>query len=120
MMKMISKTSVMTALPYVGVLALGLVIGLIIPTQSKTSTAEFANAPVRIDAQTFDKKTRIIRVVEKPEEAKLACEESIDPEDLYKDQATGRFIYKGGKKVISKTCQAPEEKSAKMPNLFKK
>jgi len=119
-MKMISKTSVVTALPYLGMLALGLVIGLVIPTDSDNPSAEFANVPVEIDTQTFERKARIVRVVEKPVEKRLTCEESIDPKDLYKDETTGRFIYKGGKKVISKTCQPPKDTSAKTPNLFKK
>jgi len=115
-----SKTSVISALPFAGIFALGLIIGLVIPTQSKNANAEFSTGPIKIEDQIFDKKTRVVRVVETTTETPILCEESIDPADLYKDETTGRFIYKGAKKMISKTCKAPEEKSAKMPNLFKK
>jgi len=120
-MKMItiSKTSVKTALPFVGVFALGLLVGLAIPTGSKSSNADFANAPLTSESQPTKRKRRVVRVVEKPANAPVICDASASSEAPVWEKSEEKFVYKGGKKVITKTCQPPEEKSAKMPNLFK-
>jgi len=118
-MMTISKTSVKTALPFVGVFALGLLVGLAIPTSSNSISADFANAPLTSESQPTQRKRRIVRVVEKPANAPVICDASTPSQEPVWDESEEKFVYKGGKKVITKTCQPPEEKSAKMPNLFK-
>ena len=119
-MKMItiSRAAVKTALPFVGVFALGLLVGLAIPTGSNSSSADFANAPLASESQPTKRKRRVVRVVEKPANAAVICETSTSSEEPVWDESEEKFVYKGGKKVITKTCQPTEEKSAKMPNLF--
>jgi len=109
-----------TALLYAGILAAGVIIGLIIPTHSPGSTAVHVNAPLTKETKASFKTYRVVRVVEEPVEAQLDCGVSETPKDPIAAASKDKFIYVNGKNVITKICRPRKDEAAKMPNLFKK
>lgn len=110
-MDIIKTALAMTALTMVGTSAFAADNSKPVVTKDQNSAVHVMEAPVLLDANPYGKTRRIVRVVKTTTDAPIARDAST--------AADGKFVYKFGKNVKTKTYRPSVSTSDAMPNLFK-